>query len=32
MAETIAGVFLLGLAMFIAVELIDRFVDEKEDE
>ena len=32
MAEMIAGVFLIGATMFIAVELIDRFVGEKEDE
>ena len=29
--EALAGVFLLGLAMFVAVELIDRFVGEDED-
>jgi Co/Zn/Cd efflux system component len=31
MAEMIAGVFLIGATMFVAVELIDRFVGEKED-
>jgi Co/Zn/Cd efflux system component len=32
MAEMIAGVFIIGATMFIAVELIDRFVGEKEEE
>lgn len=34
MAEMFAGVFLIGATMFIAVELIDMFVnaDEKEEE
>lgn len=32
MAEMIAGVFLIGATLFVAVELIDRFVGEKEDE
>ena len=31
MAEMIAGVFLLGATLFLAVELIDRFVGEDED-
>ena len=31
MAEMIAGVFLIGAAMFVAVELIDRFVGDDED-
>lgn len=29
MAEMIAGVFLIGATMFIAVELIDRFVGDE---
>lgn len=32
MAEMFAGMFLIGATLFIAVELIDRFVGEKEDE
>jgi Co/Zn/Cd efflux system component len=31
MTEMIAGVFLIGATLFVAVELIDRFVGEDED-
>jgi Co/Zn/Cd efflux system component len=31
MAEMVAGVFLIAAFMFVAAELINRFVEEKED-
>ena len=29
MAEMVAGVFLIGATLFIAVELIDKYVEDK---